>query len=128
MPKYAIHLYQSVQEYSNFLRSHAAFQAIEDYQRDVQIERMSMEILAEKVEAQEHVIVEEPVWKDPKAHYVASMPDGFRKRFLTYFWGLSEDALKPRRITHTVTVERWVEHPFQGVPKQSIEDTLMEWA
>src|ERR1044072_5874545 len=121
-------LYQDVQEYSKRLLKEARFDSLEDLVRDTMVVRMSKEILTEVVDEETYVIPEEPVWTSARAHYVAELPDGYRKRFLKHFWDLSDDDLKPKIRKHIVTLKRWTEHPFDGIPKQSIEETMGYWA
>lgn len=95
--------------------------------------RCERTIMAENTESSRHEWVEEPVWKDARAHYVASLPEGFRRRFLMRFWGLSEDDLVPKRVRHMVDVKRWVKLPdvpteFGRAYYEQVLDELGGWA
>jgi len=131
MPSYTEHtleprLLQAVQEISGELLRDADVSVVSDIIRDSLVLRLEKYIMCEKVAEDQYEIVEEPVWRNPQAHYVASLPDGFRKRFLMYFWGLSEYDLTPRRVTHTVTLRRWVKLPDvpSSMGRAYVEQTL----
>ncbi len=123
-----IRLYQDTQAYSRLLMHRADFDMIHDVIRDQMVERMSVEILTEKVAEDAYEIVERPHYPTWRHQLVASLPLGsFRRRFLAYFWDdVNYEDPSGRIVKHTVKVHRWIEHPEQGVRKQSIEH-MGEW-
>lgn len=111
------YLFENVEQITGAALRGMQIEKVEDHMRDRVLFRFSREIMCHKVDEQQHEWVEEPVWKDPRAHYVASLPDGFRKRFLTYFWQLGRSDLQPLRVRHRVKVARWARLP--ELPPQS---------
>lgn len=81
---------------------------IKDHTRGQVLLRMTKTVMQEKVSEQQQTIVEEPLYDSWKHHLVCSLPDGFRRRFLCYFWGIKPEA---KRRKHEITMKRWVNYP-----------------
>ena len=69
------------------------------------IARLDSHVLGEK-DSETLRVVEEPVWLSWRHQLVGSLPHGFRRRFLSYFWDLDGQPLA-KRVTHEVTAEAW---------------------
>lgn len=120
-------LYQDVQAYARHLIDTADFDVATEMKKYLAF-RMAKAILTETVAEETYVISERPEYATGRARYVAELPDGYWKRFLTYFWDLSEDDLTPKVRKHIITLKRWYEHPGAGIPNQSIDETMGYWA
>lgn len=119
-------LYQDVHAVSKHLLTSARIDTVEDTIRDRMIYRIEKEILTERVASETHCIEENPTYDSPRHAFLASLPKGcFRQRFLMYFWGIEPPFAK--KVTHEVTVKRWVNLPEQGIPQQSIEESMAYW-
>lgn len=70
-------------------------------------------------ETKEYEIVEQPVYPTWRHHLVDSLPEGWRRRFLTHWWSLEGERLG-RRTTHTVVCRAHAAFPQAEiqVPKE----------
>jgi hypothetical protein len=121
-------LYQDVYAISKHVLAASRIERVEDLVKDQILLRIEKEILTEKIDEQVHRIEEEPYYPSPRHAFLDTLPAGtFRRRFLSYFWGI-DPAWEPQRLVHEVVVKRWVNLPEHGVPQQNIEETLAFWA
>lgn len=69
---------------------------VEEHVTDALWVRLSGYVFGEAMDAEAEV-VEEPIWPSWKHQLVASLPEGFVRRWLTYFWGFDDNKLAIRR-------------------------------
>src|SRR3954471_20472089 len=72
---------------------------------------LQQQIMSDHVELETWEVVEEPVYESGKHHYLDSLPHGFRRRFLAYFWGIDDSKPLFRQKRHVITMDRWVNLP-----------------
>ena len=106
---------------------------MEDYARNQLVLKVERTVMAENTERKVHVWVEEPVYESARHHYLDSLPHGFRRRFLAYFWGIDDTKPLAKRRHHTVTVNRWVKLPemppsFGRAYYEQVLDEQSGWA
>jgi hypothetical protein len=104
-------LVQGLQEISRELLTSADVDVVQNLLRNSLIVRVQRTIMAERVDKQVHEWVEEPIYESARHHYLDSLPHGFRRRLLGYFWGIDDSAPLAKRRRHTVVVNRWVKLP-----------------
>lgn len=93
---------------------------------------LQQQIMSDHVEMKTWEVVEEPLYESGKHHYLDSLPHGFRRRFLAYFWGIDDSKPLFTQKRHVITMDRWVNLPqvpaeFGLAYFEQKLDSMTEW-